>query len=81
MAKETSPAAVTNGSGGAKTLKTSSMHLTESNTVLNGKWTHTASGKASIFATTWLGNPVAATPGTMYAAEDHWDDCSLLNDK
>jgi len=81
MAVETSPAAVTNGSGGSKTLKTSSKHLTETNTVLNGKWTHTSSGKASIFSTTWLGNPVATTPGTFYAAEDDWDDCSLLNDK
>jgi len=53
------------------------MHLTETNTVLNGKWTHSANGKSSIFSTTHLGNPVAVAPDTFYTAIDTWDKCTL----
>jgi hypothetical protein len=61
MGIEASPAAAVGG-GGVKTLiggTATPKFLTESNTVLNGKWTHSSSGKASIFSTTWLGNPAA----------------------
>lgn len=59
MGIEDTPDTVADGDGGVKTLIGTTNHLTESNTVLNGKWTHSSSGKASIFSTTWLGNPKA----------------------
>jgi hypothetical protein len=80
LVKPKSPAAYNVADGGTLTLKSSSMHLEESNTVLNGKWTHSANGKSSIFSTKHLGNPVAVTPDTFYAAVDEWDKCTKLTE-
>lgn len=69
MAKDGTVEDVTASDGGTLTKVGTTNFLTPGVMKVGsgGKFTHSTSGKASIFSTTYLGNPAATTPATYYA--------------
>jgi len=78
MAKDASVDTVTASDGGTLTKVTGSNFLEPGVMKVGsgGKFTHSTSGKASIFSTEYLGNPAATTPATYYAKTTEWDTCT-----
>lgn len=83
MATAGSLTAVSKKDGGSNTQPdATTKHLELANSVMKtgtgGKFTASSSGKATIFSTTHLGNPVSAAPATFYVKATTWNACAGL---